>query len=123
MGISMLIIFALTMGMESANITEDMAPNFGKGSPVSIQEGESPPGIAALGDSIWGFDAEAPTGDNGCLGIEFDGTFFWVTGRNAALGDTHKLHKFDSLGNLIISYLQGTTSLWGWRDLAWDGTY
>jgi hypothetical protein len=75
------------------------------------------------GDIIFSFSPETPTGDNGCLGVEFDGTNFWVTGRDSPGGDIHKLHKFDSSFNHIITYEQGTTSTWGWRDLAWDGEY
>ena len=69
------------------------------------------------------YDVQTPTGDNGCLGVEFDGEFFWVTGRDSPSGDIHKLHKFDSTGNHIITYEQGTSSVCGWRDLAWDGDY
>jgi hypothetical protein len=75
------------------------------------------------GDIIFEYDVQTPTGDTGCLGVEFDGTYFWVTGRDAGSGDIHKLHKFDADGNHITTYEQGTTSTWGWRDLAWDGTY
>lgn len=75
------------------------------------------------GDVLFTYDVETVTGDNGCLGVEFDGTYFWITGRDSPGGDIHKLHKFDSSGNHIISYEQGTTSTWGWRDLGWDGTY
>jgi hypothetical protein len=79
--------------------------------------------LLAPGDVLYTYDVQTPTGDNGCLGVEFDGTYFWVTGRNSPGGDIHKLHKFDSDGNHIISYDQGTVSTWGWRDLAWDGEY
>ena len=75
------------------------------------------------GDIIFSFSPETPTGDNGCLGVEFDGTYFWVTGRDSPNGDIHKLHKFEADGTHVISYEQGTSSTWGWRDLAWDGTY
>jgi len=75
------------------------------------------------GDILYTHDVQTPTGDNGCLGVEFDGAYFWVTGRDSPGGDVHKLHKFDSDGNHIISYEQGTVSTWGWRDLAWDGEY
>jgi len=81
------------------------------------------PVITDFQDSVFVLDCQGPTGDDGCLGMEFDGTYFWVTGRNAALGDIHKLHKFDANGNYMLSYDQGTTSTWGWRDMAWDGAY
>ncbi len=75
------------------------------------------------GDILFTYDVETPTGDTGCLGVEFDGTYLWVTGRDSGSGDIHKLHKFDADGSHIISYEQGTSSDWGWRDLAWDGNY
>ncbi|UCC78991.1 MAG: T9SS type A sorting domain-containing protein [Candidatus Zixiibacteriota bacterium] len=81
------------------------------------------PVITDYRDSLFTYMIEDATGDNGCLGVEFDGTHFWVTGRNASGGDVHKLHKFDRDGNLITSYNQGTSSVWGWRDMAWDGEY
>ncbi len=70
------------------------------------------------------FDPQTPTNDIACLGVEFDGSYFWITGRYPEPGDdTHKLHKFDRDGGYITSYDQGTYSAWGWRDLAWDGVY
>ena len=84
--------------------------------------------LGSSGDSSWDVlfqhDVQTPTDDNQCLGVEFDGTFFWVTGGG---GTTHpvpnKLHKFDKDGNYITSYNQPTVSDWGWRDLVWDGNY
>jgi hypothetical protein len=79
--------------------------------------------MSGPGDITFEYDVQTPTGDTGCLGVEFDGTYFWITGRDAPHEEIHKLHKFDSAGNYITSYEQGTISTWGWRDLAWDGTY
>lgn len=79
------------------------------------------PTILDFGDELFRFDAETQTGDIRILGIEFDGVYFWLTGGNDLV--THYLHKFDRDGNYIESYNQGTTSQWGWRDLAWDGQY
>jgi hypothetical protein len=117
----------LGISIRNESITERIAnvvdPNGNADvAPYSFNNGHLPV-ITDFMDSIYVFDCQVPTGDDGCLGVEFDGTYFWVTGRNAAGGDVHKLHKFDRNGNLITSYNQGTTSVWGWRDLAWDGTY
>lgn len=82
----------------------------------------SDPGmILDFGDEIFSFDPESQSGDTRCLGVEFDGQYFWVTGANDMV--THLLHRFDRDGNLIDSFDQGTISDWGWRDLAWDGQY
>jgi hypothetical protein len=97
-----------------------------EGSPLTLGIGGDRNKICAFGDSVWGFSpggSGSDTLDTGCLGVEFDGTHFWVTGRDASHGDVHKLHKFDMWGVHDTSYLQGTSSLWGWRDLAWDGQY
>jgi hypothetical protein len=98
--------------LRDSDITE-AAPSIGHADPPVRDD---------FGDEVFTFDPQTPTGDEACLGIEFDGTHFWVTGRHP-VDNVHKLHKFDSQGNLIESYDQGTSSTWGWRDLAWDGEY
>jgi hypothetical protein len=75
-----------------------------------------------FGDEVFTFDPQGPTGDQTCVGVEFDGDNFWVTGRHSA-DDVHKLHKFDRNGGFLESFDQNTISAWGWRDLAWDGSY
>ncbi|UCC79073.1 MAG: carboxypeptidase regulatory-like domain-containing protein [Candidatus Zixiibacteriota bacterium] len=80
-----------------------------------------PPVVLDFGDELFRFDAETPSGDERILGVEFDGMYFWFTGANNLID--HKLHKFDINGNYIESFDQGTSSTWGWRDLAWDGEY
>jgi hypothetical protein len=67
-------------------------------------------------------DVEGPSGDNQCLGVEFNGTHFFVTGANSG-SDPNKVYIFDRGGNYIRSFNQVDSSGWGWRDLAWDGTY
>jgi hypothetical protein len=77
----------------------------------------------ALLDVVFQMDAETPTGDNQLLGVEFDGTYFYVTGGGAG-ADSNKLYVLDVAGNLIWTMDQPAHSTgWGWRDLAWDGTY
>ncbi len=76
-----------------------------------------------LGDSLWAFDAGTPANETQCLGVEFDGTYFWVTGANSG-SDPNKLYKFDANGNLLETYDQPSHATeWGLRDLAWDGQY
>lgn len=68
-------------------------------------------------------DAQTPSGDNQCLGAEYDGTYLWATGGFAG-GEPNKLYKFDISGTLLNTYDQpSATSGWGIRDLAFDGTY
>ena len=82
----------------------------------------NPPFITDFGDELFTFDPQLGTADLACLGVEFDGAHFWVTGRHSQ-DDIHKLHKYNSQGVWMQSYNQGTSSDWGWRDLAFDGRY
>jgi len=76
-----------------------------------------------LGDIIFELDAEAATGDIRLLGVEFDGTYFYLTG--ARDYDSCFVYVVDTTGTMIWAmyqpdYCHGT---WGWRDIAWDGVY
>ena len=79
-------------------------------------------GPLALGDLLFELDFGAITADTQILGVEFDGTYYWVTGGNSGL-DPNKLYKIDTAGTLIATYDQSSLAGWGWRDLAYDGTY
>ena len=83
---------------------------------------DSSPELLDFGDELFTFDPQTPTGDISCVGVEFDGNYFWITGRHSS-DDIHKLYKFDSQGSLLASFNQNTVSDWGWRDLAWDGIF
>jgi hypothetical protein len=77
-------------------------------------------GGRATGDIIWSLDVETITGDNQCLGAEFDGTYLWVSG--GALGtDPNHLYKIDPYaGVLLNTYLvPAYVTGWGLRDLCW----
>ena len=73
------------------------------------------------GDILIDLDVETPTGDNQMLGCEFDGNYIWTTGGGS--DGSNKFYKFDISGNLLNTYNQGTSSAWGMRDMAFDGTY
>lgn len=74
-------------------------------------------------DVLFEMDVETPTGDNQCLGVEFDGTYFYVTGGNAGM-DPNKIYVIDTLGIVIWTIDQPVhVTGWGWRHLCWDGTY
>jgi hypothetical protein len=79
--------------------------------------------MRGLGDPLWAIDVEGITGDIRCLGTEFDGTNYWVTG--AFDFTIANLYEISPGGVLLNTYPQPTTNWgwWGWRDLAWDGTY
>ena len=78
----------------------------------------------AFGDNLFTIDATAATGHNLILGVEYANGYYWVTSGGAtATTDPNFLFQIDLAGALVNSWAQGTTSDWGWRDLAFDGTY
>ncbi len=76
--------------------------------------------VIAIGDLVGSFSTSAE--DNQALGLTFDGENFWVSGAGNETNPNY-IYKYDRDGNFISSFQQTTTSTWGWRDLAWDGTY
>ncbi len=59
--------------------------------------------------------------DNQLLGVEFDGTDYWVTNGGATShGGTNWLERIDRNCQFIEGCAQNTTSGWGIRDLAYD---
>ena len=80
--------------------------------------------FAASANTIFTYDVSTAAGERFALGVEFDGTNFWVTGAGAtAQTDPNRLFKYDIRGNLLATFAQPTTSGFGWRDLAFDGTF
>ena len=76
------------------------------------------------GDISFVYDVQTPTDDNQCVGVEFDGTYFYVTGGGGTTHpDTNYVYFFDKNGSYVSRVAQPTTSDWGWRDIAFDGTY
>ncbi len=76
-----------------------------------------------FGDIVLEIDAEAATGDIRLLGIEFDGTYFYLTG--AYDFTICWVHVLDAAGNWVTSMLQPswTWGDWGWRDICDDADY
>ena len=75
-----------------------------------------------LGQHIYWIDAQTPTGSMALFGVEFDGTYFYLTGVTN-IHDT-KIFVIDTLGNLVWTIDQPPHSiLWGWRDMAFDRVY
>ncbi len=76
-----------------------------------------------LGDVVFDLDAQTPTSETQLLGVEYVNGYFWATGAGSD-SDPNYVYKLDRQGNLIASYEQDATSTgWGYRDLAYDGTY
>ena len=67
-------------------------------------------------------DIEAQSGDNGIVGICFDGTSIWISGRGVT--SANMVYLFDpATGAMTGSFPTGTTSAWGCRDWCTDGTF
>ncbi len=76
----------------------------------------------SLGQHIYSIDAQTPTGSLVLYGIEFDGTYFYLTGV-ISIHDT-KVFVIDTLGNLIWTIDQPSHCTgWGWHDMAFDRVY
>ncbi|HSH01404.1 MAG TPA: Ig-like domain-containing protein [Anaerolineae bacterium] len=77
-----------------------------------------------IGDYLFDVNLTIPTSHVLLLGLEYDFDYYWATSGGAATNsEDNYLFQFDTDGELINSWPQGTTSVWGWRDLASDGTY
>jgi hypothetical protein len=76
----------------------------------------------SLGDVIYELDVQTITGNNRLLGVEFDGTNFYVTGGMSSSGND-SIWVIDTFGTVVCRVGQPTNSIWGLRDLAWDGVY
>ncbi len=76
------------------------------------------------GDFCFVYEIETQTDDNQSVGVEFDGTYFYVTGGGGTEHpDTNYVYFFDKNGTYLSRVAQPITSDWGWRDIAFDGTY
>jgi hypothetical protein len=75
-------------------------------------------------DLVFYFDGQTPTGDDQLLGCEFVNGQFFITGGGGTAGvQENTVWVFDDEGTLVDSFLQWSSAGWGWRDLAYDGTY
>lgn len=58
-----------------------------------------------------------------CVGLGYDGTYFWVSAGDQA-GFGCRFYIYDDLGNLMDTRPQGAGATgWGHRDMCWDGNY
>ncbi len=93
----------------------DASPKLG---PVA----SSNPGMDAMWDMLFYFNAGVNAPDNQLLGCEFAGGHYFATGGGNA-ADPNYVYKYDATGALVTSWTQWSSTGWGWRDLAYDGTY
>ena len=114
--------FTLTVNQNRGErIANTVDPNGAADVAPYSYSGGDPPIIADFQDSVFALDL-AFLGDTQLLGMEFDGTYFWVTGGNSG-SDPNVLYKLDAQGNLVQQFNQTGTVSWGWRDMAFDGEF
>lgn len=95
-----------------------------------IPNGDRGPGPAAplnptgLSEQLFQLPVGASIPTDLALGVEYAAGSYWVTiaGVNDP-SEQNELIQLDENGTVITRYLQSNFSLWGWRDLAFDGTY
>ena len=83
-------------------------------------------GVSAQTDDMWDLQyswdtMEAQTGNNGLLGIAFDGTYVWVSGRGG-IGYPPSLYLFNPISGILVNTLPSATWI-SIRDMCFDGTY
>jgi hypothetical protein len=91
---------------------------------IASQSNQAEP-LLNPGDILIDFDATTAHGNGGNLGAEWDGQYFWSTGCAAGPAAPYNIYKWDIDGNLLNTYPQPSqpSSTWGFRDMAFDGTY
>ena len=95
----------------------DIAPNAG---PVALY-----PPMDTIWDLLFEINHTVLTGDIRGVGCEYAGGHFYVTAATSYAGQLQNdVFIYDATGALVDSFDQWTTVTgWGWRDLAYDGTY
>jgi DNA/RNA endonuclease YhcR with UshA esterase domain len=102
------LTFILAQPLNGQSNSAELSPN--------TANATSPQGINTIWDIQANFDLMASSGANGNAGVEFDGTYFYVTRWASNL-----IIKLDQSGNQVEQFsIPGVTGL---RDLAFDGTY
>jgi len=105
------------------NTNADVAPGIAVG-PVAIYE---PPQTDALWDIIFMFNTEPQCGNSVLqLGAARAGGYLWVTGagQSSTSATDNRIYRLTTAGVLMDSTTQpSVASGWGFRDMAYDGTY
>ena len=99
----------LVLASDPSSALNEIAPN-----------AKSDRGQRYQGEILWWHNVSGPSGNDQCLGVEFDGTYYYITAAN--YNNTCKLYFFDADFN-YIGGIDQPVSGWGWRDIAYDGSY
>lgn len=113
----LIVIFCglLLVGSAFAELSTDRGP---------IQAPVTYPTIDDPWDIVFWTNAQATTTDDQLLGCEYAGGHFYVSGGGGTSGIIpNTVWVLNPDGTLAFSFLQWSSAGWGWRDLAYDGTY
>ncbi|MBN3035822.1 MAG: choice-of-anchor D domain-containing protein [Bacteroidales bacterium] len=83
------------------------------------QVGYSAPG--AGGEILIDLDVVGQKPEGRVYGSAYDGTHLWFT--EGGIPGKNMLYRYDIQGHLLNSYPQNTSTMWGMRDMAFDGFY
>ncbi len=120
-----LLLFGVVIGFGRAQtLTKGQVLSVKAAEPAVTERGSlTGSGITSRnpGDLIVEYDMETLTGDVRLLGIEFHGSHWYMTGARDYAGCY--FYQVDYAATSVIHAVSTGHSGWGWRDLAWDGTY
>ncbi|MCB1049710.1 MAG: hypothetical protein KDC71_03855 [Acidobacteria bacterium] len=79
----------------------------------------------AFADILLEWNVTTITGSEVILGVTYANGYFWFTagGLVDSSEPNNYLYQVSTAGTLVNTFIQNTTSEWGWRDLTTDGTY
>jgi hypothetical protein len=114
LGAFMLVVAAFAGNQAPAILDADVSPDAG---PLANYEP-----IDDQWDLTFYSNASQTCADNQLLGVECAFDKFYITGGNNDY-EPNQVYRLDLSGALIDSFPQWSSPDWGWRDLAFDGTY
>jgi hypothetical protein len=118
-----LISFLCAIMLAGSALAVDMAVTDMAIGPVASYE---PPQIDAQWDMLYWQDVQATLANQLLLGGAYAGGYFWITGGGLSSATTtdNRIYRLTAAGAVVDSILQPNVgSGWGFRDMAFDGTY
>jgi hypothetical protein len=135
--VTLLVAATLLFSAVSAAVTQENTMNVNKSYITEVRSAENSaeadldpyadPGSGSRdpGDILWSWSAN-PGLELRALGIEYDGTYVYVTGADGSTSPTgtNTIYRFLIDGTYVDEVAQGTDpDFWGWRDIVYDGNH
>jgi hypothetical protein len=112
--LSIALVIVLALSVKASVLNEDATSERGSSNSLNL--------IDDQWDLLFSSEVGATVNDNQLLGGEFAGDFFYVTSGNNG-NDPNIVYILNDQGVMISQFDQWSSPGWGWRDLAYDGTY